>query len=89
MNNKVRGLVTANGAKIVGEEYYPMDHLDYGRTVENIMSTGADAVFNTIVPPGVVPFFQLLHDAGFQKRGGQLICTYFDENLLSLCRRNT
>ncbi len=31
-----------------------------------------------------MPFFQQLHDAGFQKRGGQLVCTYFDENLLGL-----
>src|SRR2546423_6523369 len=82
MNKKVRELVTANGGKIVGEEYYPMDRVEYGETVEKIMSSGADMVFNTIVPPGVVPFFQLLHDAGFQKRGGQLIWTYFDDNLL-------
>jgi len=61
-----------------------MNHVEYGETVEKIMSSGAVVIFNTIVPPGVVPFFQLLHDAGFQKRGGQLICTYFDENLLGL-----
>ena len=80
----VRQLVTANGGAIVGEEYYPLDHMEYGETVKKIMASGAEVVFNTIVPPGVVPFFQQLHDAGFQKRGGQLICTYFDENLLSL-----
>ena len=84
MNEKVRQLVAANGGAIVGEEYYPLDRVEYGETVEKIMSSGAEVVFNTIVPPGVLPFFQLLHDAGFQKRGGQLICTYFDENLLSL-----
>jgi urea transport system substrate-binding protein len=84
MNKAVRRLVAANGGMIVGEEYYPLDHTEYGATVEKIMASGADAVFNTIVPPGVVPFFQQLHDAGFQKRGGQLICTYFDENFLSL-----
>ena len=84
MNEKVRQLVTANGGTIVGEEYYPLDRMEYGETVEKIMSSGAEVVFNTIVPPGVLPFFQLLHDAGFQKRGGQLICTYFDENLLGL-----
>jgi branched-chain amino acid transport system substrate-binding protein len=84
MNEKVRQLVAANGGTIVGEEYYPLDRVEYGETVEKIMSSGAEVVFNTIVPPGVLPFFQLLHDAGFQKRGGQLICTYFDENLLSL-----
>ncbi|MGH6922662.1 MAG: substrate-binding protein [Propylenella sp.] len=84
MNKKVRELVTANGGAIVGEEYFPLDHVEYGATVERIMKSGADVVFNTIVPPGVVPFFQQLHDAGFQKRGGQLVCTYFDENLLGL-----
>jgi len=84
MNKVVRQLVTANGGTIVGEEYYPLDHMEYGETVKKIMASGAEVVFNTIVPPGVVPFFQQLHDAGFQKRGGQLICTYFDENLLSL-----
>jgi branched-chain amino acid transport system substrate-binding protein len=45
------------------------------------MSGGAEVVFNTIVPPGVVPFFQQLHDAGF---AGQLVCTYFDETCLGL-----
>jgi len=79
-----RQLVTANGGSIVGEEYYPLDHMEYGETVGRIMSSGAEVVFNTIVPPGVVPFFAQLHDAGFQNRGGQLICTYFDENLLGL-----
>ena len=58
-----------------------MDTVEYGETVNKIMSSGADVVFNTIVPPGVVPFFQQLHDAGFRKRGGQIVCTYFDENL--------
>jgi urea transport system substrate-binding protein len=84
LNKKVRQLVAANGGSIVGEEFYPLDHMEYGETVKKIMASGAEVVFNTIVPPGVVPFFQQLHDAGFQKRGGQLVCTYFDENLLSL-----
>jgi branched-chain amino acid transport system substrate-binding protein len=84
MNKRVRELVTANGGMIVGEEYHALDHIEYGETVKKIMSSGAEVVFNTIVPPGVVPFFQQLYDAGFQKSGGQLVCTYFDENLLSL-----
>jgi ABC-type branched-subunit amino acid transport system substrate-binding protein len=84
LNKKVRQVVTASGGAIVGEEYYPLDHMDFRKTVDNIISSGAEVVFNTIVPPGLVPFFQQLHDAGFTKRGGQLVCTYFDENLLSL-----
>src|SRR5436190_18023574 len=79
MNEKVRQIVTARGGEIVEEDYYPLDHTDYGEAIDRIMSGGAEVVFNRIVPPGVVPFFQQLHDAGFTKRGGHLVCTYFDE----------
>src|SRR6478735_8767643 len=51
MNKKVRELVAAQGGSIVGEEYFPLDHTDYERIAQDIMSTGADVVFNTIVPP--------------------------------------
>jgi branched-chain amino acid transport system substrate-binding protein len=84
LNARVREVVTTNGGTIVGEEYHPLDHTDYRETVERIAASGADAVFNTIVPPGVTPFFEQLHDSGFTRRGGQLICTYFDENFLNM-----
>jgi branched-chain amino acid transport system substrate-binding protein len=84
MNARVREVVTANGGTIVGEEYFPLDHSDYRETVERIAATGADVVFNTTVPPGVGPFLEQLHDSGFQRRGGQLVCTYFEENLLGI-----
>ena len=84
LNDKVRQLVGDGGGEIVEEDYYPLDHSDYGEAVEKIMSTGAEVVFNTIVPPGVVPFFEQLHEAGFTKRGGHLVCTYFDETCLNL-----
>jgi len=85
MNEKVREVVTANGGSIVGEEYFPLDHTDYRETVARIVSSGAEVVFNTIVPPGVGPFLAQLHEAGFAQRGGHLVCTYFDENFLNMC----
>jgi ABC-type branched-subunit amino acid transport system substrate-binding protein len=84
MNERVREVVTANGGSVVGEEYFPLDHTDYRATVDRIASTGADVVFTMIVPPGVTPFFEQLHASGFAGRGGQLVCTYFDENFLNL-----
>jgi branched-chain amino acid transport system substrate-binding protein len=84
MNRKVREVASANGGEIVGEEYYPMDHLDFDKTIEKIMSSGAEVVFNTIVPPGLTPFFEGLYDAGFTKKGGIIVCTYFDENFFNL-----
>jgi branched-chain amino acid transport system substrate-binding protein len=76
MNRKVREVVTANGGEIVGEEYFPVDHSDYRRTVEQIVSSGAEVVFNTTVPPGLGPFLEELHASGFGQRGGRLVCMY-------------
>jgi ABC-type branched-subunit amino acid transport system substrate-binding protein len=84
MNARVREVVTAHGGSIVGEEYFPLDHADYRETVAKIASSGAEIVFNTIVPPGVTPFLSQLHESGFRARGGRLVCTYFDENFLNM-----
>jgi ABC-type branched-subunit amino acid transport system substrate-binding protein len=84
MNKKVRQVVTANGGTIVGEEYFPLDHADYRKTIEKITSSGAEVVFNTTVPPGVTPFLEQLYNSGFTKRGGHIVCTYFDENFLNM-----
>ena len=84
LNARVKQVVAANGGTIVGEEYFPLDHADYHTTVERIAATNADVVFNTIVPPGVTPFFEQLYDSGFSRRGGHLVCTYFDENFLNM-----
>jgi branched-chain amino acid transport system substrate-binding protein len=83
MNRKVHEVASANGGEIVGEEYFPIDHSDWGETVERINSSGADVVFNTTVPPGCVSFFEALHQSGFVERGGRVATTYFDENLVA------
>src|ERR1700704_1850313 len=83
MNARMRALVAEGGGAIAGEEYFPLDHMDYDALVDRIMASRADVVFNTIVPPGVGPFFERLHRAGFSARGGHLVCTYFDENFLN------
>ncbi|NGZ09596.1 MAG: ABC transporter substrate-binding protein [Nitrospira sp. LK70] len=83
MNRKLREVVSGHGGTIVGEEYFPRDHTDYRATIEKIMSSGAEVVFNTTVPPGLGPFLQQLQQSGFLKRGGHLVCTYFEENSLS------
>ena len=84
MNKKVREVVTAEGGEIVGEEYFPLDHTDYEQVVEDIMATGAEVVFNTIVPPGLTPFLEQLHRRRLHGSGREIVCTYFDENFLNL-----
>jgi len=82
MNQKLREVATANGGSILGEEYFPLDQTDYRVTIDKILPSGAEVVFNTIVPPGLAPFLEQLHNSGFTKRGGHIVCTYFEENFL-------
>src|SRR6266480_3002733 len=42
LNKRVREVVTARGGEIVGEEYFPLDHIDYARVVADIMASGAE-----------------------------------------------
>ncbi|ESY67492.1 MULTISPECIES: substrate-binding protein [Mesorhizobium] len=84
LNKAASRVVRANGGEIVGEEYFPLDTIDFRRTVHQIMASGTDVIFNTIVPPGLTPFFEELYKAGFGKCGGKIVCTYFDENFFNL-----
>lgn len=84
MNSKLREVAATCGGTIVGEEYFSLDHTDYRALVDRIMSSGADVVFNTIVPPGIGAFLLQLHEAGFARRGGHVVCPYFDENFVSI-----
>src|SRR5437016_7140237 len=51
MNKKVRQVVTAKCGSIVGEEYFPLDHADYSKTMEKIAASGAEVGFKRTVPP--------------------------------------
>jgi branched-chain amino acid transport system substrate-binding protein len=48
------------------------------------MTNNVDVVFNTVIPPGVGPFYKQLYEAGFGKRGGRLSCIYYDEGALAI-----
>ena len=84
LNAYARKSVEKHGGEVIFEEYYPLDQIDYGATVNRIMSDKVDVVFNTVIPPGVGPFFKQLYEAGFLKRGGRLCCVYYDENDLNI-----
>ena len=84
LNEYAKKTIIKNGGEVIGEEYFPVDHNEYSATVNKIMSSGVNVVFNTTIPPGVAAFFKQLNEAGFQKRGGRLACVYYDENALGI-----
>jgi ABC-type branched-subunit amino acid transport system substrate-binding protein len=84
LNEYARKVIEKNGGEVIFEEYYPLDQVEYSATVNRIMTNNVDVVFNTVISPGVGPFFKQLHEAGFAKRGGRLSCVYYDENALNI-----
>ncbi len=72
LNVYARKVIEANGGEVVFEEYYPLDQIDFSATVNRVISNKVDVVFNTVIPPGVGPFFKQLYEAGFLKNGGRL-----------------
>ena len=84
MNKKVRRVVDAEGGRIVGEEYYPLDHTEYGEDGrEDHVQRGRGCVQYDRSARGRA-ILRAAPRRRLQNRGGQIICTYFDENLLSL-----
>ena len=84
LNAYARQVIEKNGGEVMFEEYYPLDQIEYSATVNKIMTNNVEVVFNTVIPPGVGPFFKQLYEAGFGKRGGRLSCVYYDENTLNI-----
>jgi len=84
LNEYTRKLIENNGGEVIFEEYYPLDQVEYGATINKILTNNVEVVFNSIIWPGVGPFFKQLYEAGFSKRGGRLACVYYDESALSI-----
>ena len=84
LNERVREVVTANGGEIVGEDYFPLDHTDYGETSSRSWRAAPRWCSTPSSRPGLTPFLQQLTTPASRARGGQLVCTYFDENFLNL-----
>jgi hypothetical protein len=51
---RVRAPVAEAGGAIAGEEYFPLDHMDYDVLVDRIRASSADVVFNTTFPPVLI-----------------------------------
>ena len=75
-----RKAIEAAGGEVVFDDYFPLDQVEFGPTINKIMTNNVDVVFNMVIPPGVGPLFKGLAEAGFLKRGGRLACIFYDES---------
>jgi urea transport system substrate-binding protein len=63
-NKEIKAYAAANGMEIIGEEYTPLGHTEYGTLVNKVVAAKPDAVFNTLNGDSNVAFFKQLKSAG-------------------------
>jgi len=84
MNKKVRQVVTANGASIVGEEYFPLDHADYSKMIEKDHLESVPRWCQYDRTAWCLAFLEQSLQLRLHEAGGKIVCTYFDENFLNM-----
>jgi len=63
-NKEIKAWARANGVEILGEEYTPLGHTEYGTLISKLQEARPDAVFNTLNGDSNVAFFKQLKGAG-------------------------
>jgi len=67
-NKEIKAWAEANDVEILGEEYTPLGHTEYGTLISKLQDARPDAVFNTLNGDSNVAFFKQLKGAGVTAR---------------------
>jgi urea transport system substrate-binding protein len=67
-NKEIKAWATANGMKIVGEEYSPLGNTEYATTINKVKKANPDAVFQTINGDSNVAFWKQFKDSGLDSK---------------------
>lgn len=84
LNPLIATAVDSAGGEVLDTEYFPLDSTNFSVTVNRIMSSGADVVFLTVIPPGFGPLMTQLFEAGYGRNGERIATPFVDENLLNV-----
>jgi urea transport system substrate-binding protein len=63
-NKIIKAYATANGMKVLGEDYAPLGSTEFSTIVNKVKAAGASAVFNTLNGDSNVAFFKEYKSAG-------------------------
>jgi urea transport system substrate-binding protein len=72
-NKEIKAWAKANGMEILGEEYTPLGHTEYGTVVNKIKAAKPDAIFNTLNGDSNVAFFKQFKSEGMSCDKTQVI----------------
>ena len=71
------------GAKVVGEDYFPLGHIEFGSVINKIKASGANVVLSTMVGGSNVAFYKQLKAAGIDPKKTTILALAVSEEEVS------
>ncbi|MDB4973144.1 MAG: periplasmic binding domain protein [Myxococcaceae bacterium] len=82
-NKIARPTIEKAGGKVVGEDYYPLGHAQFGAAINKIKLAKPDIILSTIVGGSNVAFYKQLNSAGVTSKKQTLLALAVSEEELS------
>ena len=67
-NKIAKPTIAKAGAKVAGEDYFPLGHIEFGSVINKIKASGANVVLSTMVGGSNVAFYKQMKAAGIDPK---------------------
>lgn len=88
-NTLARQYVVQCGGAVIDEQYLPLGTDDFSGAIEQLCTSGADAVLVSLIGQDQVDFNRAFGDAGLSRSMDRLSCTVAENELLAIGAENT
>ncbi|MCW5624664.1 MAG: urea ABC transporter substrate-binding protein [Burkholderiales bacterium] len=78
-----KAVLAKNGGKLVGEDYYPLGHIEFSSAINKIKSSKPDVILNCVVGGSNVAFFKQLSASGINGKNQTLMSLAVTEEEVS------
>lgn len=82
-NKLAKPTIDKAGAKVVGEDYFPLGHIEFGSVINKIKASGATVILSTVVGGSNVAFYKQLKASGLDMKKVTLLALAMSEEEVS------
>ena len=82
-NKIAKPTIAKAGAKVVGEDYFPLGHIEFGSAINKIKASGATVVLSTVVGGSNVAFYKQMKASGIDLKNVTILALAVSEEEVS------
>ena len=82
-NKIAKPTIAKAGAKVVGEDYFPLGHIEFGSAINKIKASGATVVLSTVVGGSNVAFYKQMKASGIDLKKVTILALAVSEEEVS------